>query len=184
MLNDPLLGIADAHIKLHNETAVPLQTYYKDLSPRLLAACENKGEFAPSFEVIYRISRLFEHKADFGVRLKAAYDAGDKEALAKLVAECDVVIERIQELRRAHRKAWMTFNKPFGFEVHDNRYGAFASRFDTVKERVGAYLAGEIDTIEELDAPRRRLDGDTSTEAFSRAVNGIGFLTLSTAGVI
>lgn len=186
MLNDPLLGLADAHIKQHNETAtVPLQTYYKNTSARLCAARENKGEFTPAFEVIYRISEFFENKADFGVRLKTAYDAKDKAALAQLVAECDVIIEKIRVLRLAHRKAWMTYYKPFGWEVHDNRYGAFASRFDTVKERVSAYLAGELATIEELDAPRLRLDAaGADAEAFSSVVNSVGFATLSTAGVI
>ena len=184
MLNDPLLGLVDAHVKQHNETcAVPMQDYYKETTAALAKARGNVGEFTLSYEVIYRISCLLENKADFGVRLKAAYDAGDREALAALVAECDVIIEKIHALRRAHRTAWMTYYKPFGWEVQDNCYGAFVSRFDTVKERVGAYLAGEIAVIEELEEERLRLDGPND-EAFSGVVNGVGFATLSTAGVL
>jgi len=186
MLNDPLLGLIDAHIKQHDESVeVPMHTYYQNTSARLDKARENKGEFAPAFEVIYRISRLLENKADFGVRLKAAYDAKDKAALAKLAAECDEIIEKINVLRKAHRTSWMTYHKPFGWEVHDIRYGAFAARFDTVKERVNAYLAGEIATIEELDQPRLRLDGEgPEVEPISGGLNHAGFVTLCTTGVL
>ena len=39
------------------------------------------------------------------------------------------------------------------------------ARFDTVKWRVGAYLAGEIDRIEELEEERLRLDGLADEDA-------------------
>jgi hypothetical protein len=177
--NDPLLGLADAHIK----SIAPAYDYYAQTSARLREAAENKGEYAPAFDVILRLSELFENKTDFGIRLKAAYDAGDRAALAALAAECDVVIEKLQALRAAHRKAWMTYYKPFGWENNDQRYGGMIARFDTAKMRVEAYLAGEIDAIEELAEDRLRLDADESAEPLGSVVNGAGYLTLCTAGV-
>ncbi len=178
--NDPLLGLADAHIK----SISPARDYYEKTSARLREAAQNKGEFALAFDVILKLSELFENKADFGVRLKAAYDADDKAALAACLAECDVIIDKLNALRVAHRKAWMRYYKPFGFENNDQRYGGMLARFDTVKMRLGAYLAGEIAQIEELAQERLRLDNDESAEPLGSVVNGTGFAVLATGGVL
>lgn len=178
--NDPLLGLADAHIK----SIAPTRDYYEKTSAILREAAQNKGEFAPAFDVILKLSELLENKADFGIRLKAAYDAGDKAALAACLAECDVIIDKLNALRVAHRKAWMTYNKPFGWENNDQRYGGMLARFDTAKMRIEAYLAGEIAKIEELEEERLRLDNDESAEPLGSVVNGVGYATLATGGVL
>jgi len=70
------------------------------------------------------------------------------------VTECDIIIEKMGAFREAHYKAWMLHNKPFGWEVKDIHYGATIARFETAKKRIAAYIAGEIDTIEELAEER------------------------------
>ena len=149
--NDPLIGLIDKHLE-----GVETQNYYKNVSKTLDGI--GGGEFAPAFEVIRRFSSLLENKADFGIRLKKAYDEKDKEALTALANECDTVTDKLDALRKSHRTAWMRYNKAFGWEVHDIRYGGLIMRFETVKERVKAYLAGEIERIEELEAERLRFD--------------------------
>ncbi len=178
--NDPLLGLADAHIK----SIAPTRPYYEGVSARLREAAQNKGEYTPMFEVVLKLSELLENKADFGVRLKAAYDAGDREALAACLAECDVITEKLHALRVAHRTAWMRYFKPLGWENNDQRYGGMIARFDTTKMRLAAYLAGEIDKIEELEEDRLRLDADESAEPLGSVVNGVGYATLATGGVL
>ena len=178
--NDPLLGLADAHVK----AIAPARAYYEGVSERLAEAAKNKGEYAAAFDVMCKISALFENKADFGIRLKAAYDAGDREALAACLAECDVVIEKLAAMRAAHRTAWMTYYKPLGWEINDLRYGGMLARFDTVKMRLAAYLAGEICEIEELAEERLRLDNAPDAEPLGSVVNGVGFATLAGAGVV
>ena len=106
-----------------------------------------------------KLSAVLEEKADFGVRLKAAYDAKDTGALRALAGECEVIRRKLSDLRDSHKASWMTYNKPFGWEVFDIRYGGLMCRFDTAKERILAYLAGGLDRIEELEAERLRLDG-------------------------
>ena len=103
---------------------------------------------------LLRLAELLEKKADFGVRLKKAYDAADKEALRGFIAECDEIIERIRALTEAHKKAFFTFNKPFGWELHDIRYGGMILRFTTTKERILGYLNGEYDRLPELEEVR------------------------------
>ena len=145
------------------------------------------GLFAPACETVLRLSELLEYKADFGIRLKAAYDCGDREMLKALADECDVIISRINSLRLAHRDAWMEYYKPFGWEVHDIRYGGLSARFDTVKERIEKYLEGKEERIEELEQERLRLDGrqDGKTPAtdYDRFL-WRGYVDYATAGIL
>jgi hypothetical protein len=52
----------------------------------------------------------------------------------------------------------MTYNKPFGWEVHDIRYGGLLARFATVKARIQDYLNGDTAALAELEAERLRFD--------------------------
>ncbi len=156
LYNDPLVGIIDKHLE-----GLDTQRHFATVTAELEHAKSDKGLFAPAFEIVRAISALLYHKADFGVRLTAAYKNGDKETLAAMLAECDVILARLADLREAHRNSWFTYNNPFGWESHDLRYGGLAARFDTVKLRLDAYLNGEIDRIEELEEVRLRYDGDT-----------------------
>ncbi len=165
--NDPLLGLADKHLE-----GLPMQEYYKEVTQRLEASRANKGIFAPAYEAIVKISSLLENKADFGVRLKAAYDANDREVLKTLLAECDVIIDKIGAFRKAHRKMWMHYNTPFQWEDFDNGFGGLIARFDTVKMRLSMYLNGEIEHIEELECKRLRLDGRLDEDAAPRFHSG------------
>ena len=149
LYNDPLVGLIDKNIE-----GLDTGSYYRQVNQELAGVGEATGVFASAFAVIRNLSALLENKADFGLRLKAAYDSGDKEALAAMARECDVITEKISALRKAHRASWMAYNKPFGWEVHDIRYGGMLMRFDTVKERIQAYLNGEIAHMEELEAER------------------------------
>jgi len=154
LYNDPLLGLADRHIQ-----NLPLGEYYREVTRRLEADTSDKGIFAPSWEVILRLSSLLENKADFGLRLKAAYDRADRDTLAALPAECDVILQKLAAFRSAHRNAWMLLNKPFDWAVYDLRYGGLAARFDTVKEVLEQYLSGSLASIPELEEDRLRLVG-------------------------
>jgi hypothetical protein len=164
---DPLCPIADKHFE-----GMDLQAYYRSVVEKMTAATEDKGLFAPAFETVLRVAELLVQKADFSLRLRAAYKESDKVALAALATECDSIADLVKTLRESHRKSWMTYNKPFGWEVFDIRYGGLLMRLDTAKARIAAYLAGELDRIEELEAPSLRLDGSADTDP---RLNG-GFL--------
>ena len=136
-----------------------MQTHFASVTKELENAKSDKGLFAPAFEIVRAISALLCYKADFGLRLVDAYKRDNKAALTAMLAECDVITARLADLREAHRNSWFTYNKPFGWEEHDRRYGGLAARFDTVKHRLAAYLAGEVSQIEELEEDRLRIDG-------------------------
>ena len=148
--NDPMVPLADAHIP----DSADLGAYYRDVSEKIRAIADAQKEFSPEFVRLLRLSELLEKKADFGIRLKAAYDAKDTAALEAFLDECDDIKARIHALAEAHKKAFFAFNKPFGWELHDIRYGGMMSRFVTVKERIALYLSGELCRLEELEAER------------------------------
>ena len=158
--NDPMIGLLDKHLE-----GLDLKTYFEDT----LTALDGKGsgEYAPAFEVIRRLADLLIEKADFGVRLKAAYDAGDRDTLSAMADECDTVIAKLSALKKAHLDAWMRYSKAFGWEVMDGRYGILTARFETAKMRLGAYLAGEIDELEELTEERLSFDCTDMTKRIS-----------------
>lgn len=170
MANDPLTGLIDKHIeeqKVSGEYYSKLTESYKDLG-------KNSGMFEPAFEVIKAYSSLMENKADFGVRLMKAYKENDRDALQNLADECDVIIEKFSVFTEAYRKAWMTYNKPFGYEVHDIRHGGNIARFITTKARIKDHLCGKIDKIEELEEERLYVDCRKYTEDENKF--GGGFL--------
>lgn len=155
LYNDPLLGVADRHIE-----GLETRQYYTDLTARLRAV-GNLGIFAPSCDTIVKLSDLLIQKADFGVRLKTAYDEKDADALRVLADECDVIRDKVQALRESHYRSFTTYTKPQDFELHDLRYGGILIRFGTTKRRIEDYLDGKIERIEELEEPRLRMDGQT-----------------------
>jgi hypothetical protein len=162
--NDPLIGTADIYF-----TKVDAKRYYGALTEKLKKAAENKGMFAEAFRAIEKLSHVFELKTDFGLRLRAAYLDGDRDVMRAMADECDEIKARIEEFRLAQRAAWMKYYSPFGFEVHDIRMGGLLCRFDTAKARIMAYLNGEIESIEELDADRLYLargEDDNIANAF------------------
>lgn len=161
MYNDPLTGKFDYHIAPYDT-----KTYYTNLSKELDSVGNTDNIYKPAFDVVKAISSLFENKADFGVRLKSAFDNGDRQALSNLADECDTIIEKLVLVKTLHKKSWMLYNKAFGWEVHDIRYGGLICRFETAKELIKAYLTGEIPEIEELTAKRLRLDGKTDTDPY------------------
>lgn len=153
LYNDPLIGLMDKQIEGMDTIA-----YYKNVSEQIQNLHLGAEYLQPAFIMIQRLCSLLENKADFGVRLKKAYDAGDMEMLKELADECETIIAKIGNLREVHRKAWMRFNKPFGWEVLDIRYGGMLMRFETTQMRIQEYVTGQIDSMEELEAERLRFD--------------------------
>ena len=147
--NDPMIPLVDGHIPEGG-----FSKHYEKTSAKIRAVADKQGEFSPAFLQLLRLSELLEIKADFGIRLKAAYDKQDKEALKAFLPLCDEMIKRIHALREQHKKAFFLYNKAFGWELHDMRYGMMLMRFETTKERIGLYLDGKIDRLEELEEER------------------------------
>ena len=147
LYNDPLGGIMDAH--LDEKTA-----------PAFVAAAEKLEPLAthPIHGYIYdnlaKLCRVLELKADMSVKLREAYKAGDRSALAemaeKTIPEC---IARLDAFIASMRHQWYHESKTFVFSNHEIRLGGLRLRLESTVMRLKAYLAGEADSIEELEQP-------------------------------
>ena len=85
------------------------------------------------------------------MRLRRAYQAGDRAALAALADEIDLIVADLDVFTADFRTQWDTENKPFGFETQELRIGGLRARMLSAKERVRAYLNGTCECIEELE---------------------------------
>ncbi len=124
------------------------------------AACAEKLEklrnsktYGVIFETLYRLCRLLEVKYEIGIKTRNVYQAGDRKALEALLPVYDEILIRLQDFYTAYEKQWMWENKPHGFDVMDIRLGGSKQRMIHAKQRITQYLNGEIDRIEELEAP-------------------------------
>ena len=153
LYNDPLIGLYDRHYR-----NIETDNYYRRTTEKLDNLNINNNEYLPAFEIVRKLSSLLENKASFGIRAKAAYDSGDKATLAALTEECDVIKLKTELLKKAHREAWMKYNKPFGYEIMDIRYGGIIARIETAKARILDYLSGTVDSLPEFSEERLRMD--------------------------
>lgn len=175
LYNDPFLGIADKHLHLVGD-------YFKDMTNKL-SSLNPPDTFKPATNILIKLCSALENKGDFGLRLKDAYDKKDNDALKELLLECDIIIKKIMELKEAHRISWFTYNKPFGWEVFDIRYGGIISRFDTVKIVLKDYLDGNISSIPELEEERLSLRPDNEDDLYNTFRWG-NYRTFSTVALI
>ena len=153
LYNDPLCGLVDKTA----EQIAGMREYYLDAAARLDGLLAGT-EYAPAMEVLTALCRLLAGKGDFGVRLSSAYRENDKAALSALAEECLTLHSGVLALNEAHRRAWHAYHKPFGFEVHDLRYGGLAARLLTTHARILDYLEGRTDALPELLEERLRIE--------------------------
>lgn len=142
---DPLLGRFDKVIE-----KLDLNEHYKRLAEKLVKVKDNEA-FKEMFDFYYQLAYVLSKRANFGVQLKQAYDDQNKEQLSQLRDVAVALTEDLEKLRLAHQKVWMTYNKPFGWEVLDVRHGGAVSRMKSVVLRLDDYLSGQLDKIDELE---------------------------------
>lgn len=158
--NDPLAGLMDAHVGCKHP-----QEAYGDLAREFASRPEASPLFAPALRQFQRVLEVLEYKADYGVRLKAAYEARNMAELRALYDLAEEIQRRIAALRLAHRDAWYFYNKSFGFELMDMMYGALTNRFDTVRFELNRLFSDPEYRIAQLEEDRLPFTGDADKNA-------------------
>ena len=145
LYNDPFLGVYDSIVK------EGVADEYRGHANTLYALAKKSASFAYVFEAEAALCEFLSHKYDLGARTRAAYQGGDKDALSALVVEYEKASELLEVFYKKHRARWHAENKPHGFDVQEIRLGAVMLRLRSCRERLLAYLAGEIEGIGELE---------------------------------
>lgn len=152
---DPLHGLFDRHAE-----EVDLTGHFASVAVKMKQHAEEYPDFAFLFTVAGQLASVLDRKWNLGVRMKDAYDRGDRDLLRQMAeTEIPELREQVDALRRSHRAQWMQVYKPFGWEVLDIRYGGVLARLETAQARLRDYLDGRIQRIEELEAERLHFDG-------------------------
>ncbi len=125
---------------------------YAKYADELSAVAKKTRKYGYVFNTLAALCRAMEIKYELGKKTRAAYKSGDRAAVAALVDDYTELEKRIKAFHSALEKQWYTDNKPSGFEVQDARLGGLAQRIASCKRRLQAYLAGDLDKIEELEA--------------------------------
>jgi hexosaminidase len=154
---DVLIGLFDENVAGTDLT----EHYLQRVGQMRDAAVKNPG-FEALFGVYEKLADVLSVKWNLGIRLKSAYDDGDRRQLMELKTVLDVLQAKLRDLREAHRKQWYEAFKPFGWEVIDIRYGGLSARLESAAIRLEDYLQGRISHIEELEERRLYFDWPVS----------------------
>lgn len=154
LFQDILMGLYDRHV-VEDDFA----RHFASLPPLYEQAAARNPKWAYIFELMRVLSQLLAKKCDLGIKLKKAYDAGDREELAVLLVRLREVRDLCSQFHEAVRVQWMTENKIFGMDVQDLRLGGLEARVDAAVRRVEDYLDGRVSRLEELEQERLYADG-------------------------
>lgn len=132
------------------EDVKPESTYYLKLAAKYGAL-----ESHPSFGDYFKQARLFcdylTIKIGLNDKARAAYQAGDKEAMKVLIPSFHKARTIMSELKKLYRKLWLQERKAFGLEIVESRLATQISRFEYFEEIATAWIQGELPAIDELE---------------------------------
>lgn len=147
LYNDSLLGTFDSVVK--EDTVAEFEKAYK----KLHEVTTVKGNKYPDlFKTLEKLTCALRVKADLGIRIRKAYEAGDGEALDN-IAEKDIpeILECLDETYEAFRKQWYEENKPNGFEIQTIRFGGLKQRLIDTIRIIKDYVDGKADSIDIIE---------------------------------
>lgn len=155
MWQDILTGLCDKNIEGYE-----MDAHYAALADSLKPAIGRNGQFDGMFEFSWHAAHVLSVKAQMGLRLTAAYKAGDRDALRRFAeVELPELKQRVIAMRKVHMENWFALYKPLGWDVMDMRYGSLITRIDSAVEELSMYLSGRLDRLEELEQPRLYYNG-------------------------
>lgn len=124
--------------------------YYKKLAEEIKNA-PFKGEYGLLFDYHSKLAEILSIKAPLGARTREAYKQKNTDELKVIIRDCDVLNEKLKEFYEIFKKIWYKESKPQGFEIQALRIGGLMQRISDCKERIFAYINGDISEIEELN---------------------------------
>ncbi len=153
LYNDCLMGIFDCTVQAKDGEL------YAQYAERLQKFAKHK-KWGYMFASAAALCRVLSIKANLGNRTHEAYGTGDKVALSEIAeSEYGELLRRVRKFHTLFRTAWLTENKPQGFEVQDTRLGGLYGRIESCRMTLREYLVGKTDRVYELDEPRIDLSG-------------------------
>ena len=152
LYNEPLGGKMDAHVQLSYDG------HYAKLQEKLAAVAQKGGAYAYLFETAASLCGVLKTKGTVGLRLRQAYQKGDRAQLKELCSVLEQSARDSQLFHRAWKAQWQKENRLTGMEAVDVRLAGVTQRLISAKEAVEDYLAGKLPELESLSEPLLRAD--------------------------
>lgn len=131
-----------------------------------LKKSQNNGDWGYLFCSAAALCDVLSIKCDLGQRTRKAYTSGNKEEIAGLLKDYEILLEKLDAFYDAYRKQWYKENKGQGFEVQDIRLGGLKQRTAHCKMMLEDYISGKTQKIDELE--EKLLDYKGNGEEFQR----------------
>ena len=144
LYNDPFIGLMDKTIPHYTRAD------HEKLVEQLTPMC-NHPKWGYLFENLRNLCAITAAKCDIGMRIRAAYEADDKQMLGELAEELRRIRRLVEKFYISFRRQWLLENKPQGFEVSDVRLGGVIMRLEHCAVRLEEYVRGELTCIAELE---------------------------------
>ena len=142
---DPFRGYLDYTVKKGGSKT------FTEVGADLRSTAKTTRKYGYIFELGAALCDLMEIKYELGLKVRAAYQAGDREELRRLANdEFAKQPARIRAFANAFKKQWMKENKPYGYEFWAHTFGGLEERARYQRGRLLEYLDGKVDSIEEL----------------------------------
>ena len=144
---------------------------FEDAARKLKMAEKRNPAYAPVFRNAAALASAIAAKYDLGVRVRAAYQSGDKDALARIANEdYPKASRRIRRFAKTIEEQWLWENKPAGLDMQHIRLGGVLTRLDYCRRTLLSYLAGDVARIPELEEEILDRGAKTATDIPRRAL--------------
>ena len=141
-----------------------LSEHYGKCADWFAPLAKTEGEWAYLYKFCYSIFETMAYKCEIVENLRAAYDAQDREMLAKIADELlpkyIAALDEAKEYQMYHKDKYLS---PFGSGSVESSFGAKKQRGLGAIRRIKKYLSGEISHLEELEIEKHRYPGSGPT---------------------
>ncbi|KAG0242329.1 hypothetical protein BGX31_000362 [Mortierella sp. GBA43] len=179
MWEDPFL----AHIS-PQYAHLDLETHYTEVAQRLAKVIEYKEDFPQNsrLRMAYLVANVLSLKCHLHSRLTIAYQLGRRQELYELTEGRLVDLQvAVDQLWKYHRSLWHKTNKPFGWEVVENRYGGLRTRLMTMRDRILEYIEASETWQQQQDQIQTTVDPSPSSVDSQNGFNGFTHRRVSLA---
>lgn len=148
LYNDLMYGLYSENLR-----GLGLIGHYQALAEDLAQVTVNE-DTATMFAFYQQLAKTLVLKLQLTEELTDAYQRADKAALTEVKERLPQLVEVLRTTKDKYREMWYQWNKPFGYEVIDMRFGSLISRCETAEWRLKEYLAGNVATLTECDVEK------------------------------
>ena len=142
---DLMYGLYEKNLQIQQ-----INQHYQTLA-KALTNVKKTTDTATMFDYYQQLAIVLNYKGELSLKLRASYHQEEQTTLQDCLPMIQELKDNIQSLHHLHRFLWFEWNKPFGFEILDLRYGALCARLDTTYWRINQYCNAEIDSLLEFE---------------------------------